>query len=313
MTESMRALVIDEAGEGAMLRPADVQRPLRVQDDVLVRVIAAGVNPIDRKTKLGKGVAAAIPSFPAVLGLDFAGVVEEVPYAAHPVQPGDRVYGMGRVPRLPGSYAEYVSVSSLSVVPMPATIGFAEAARWLVHCHAFDASGIKSGAKGDDRVKGARGYPIGPGCCGRYGGVYASGENLRETLLLNLIATETEYVRFKDEDRPVWEREPQTAAIERRPGHDDEWPSGRPLGPLDLYTWQSRRVRFHFDEDGVTGALVCQGDKMHAANMQLVEPFTAWRRSPAQEKKLKQPVWPSVGGAAVGAREGGLCKRSPPL
>ena len=72
----MRALVIDETGEGATFRMADVPAPLRVQDEVLVRVIAAGVNPIDRKTKLGRGVSAAIASYPAILGLDFAGVVE---------------------------------------------------------------------------------------------------------------------------------------------------------------------------------------------------------------------------------------------
>jgi NADPH:quinone reductase-like Zn-dependent oxidoreductase len=104
-----------------------------------VRVVAAGVNPIDRKTKLGRGVSAAIPSFPAVLGQDFAGVVEQVPYAAHPLQVGDRVYGMGRVPRTSGSYAEFVSVSSLSVAPMPAAIGFVEAA--AVPCAALTAWG----------------------------------------------------------------------------------------------------------------------------------------------------------------------------
>ena len=63
-----------------------------------------------------------------MLGNDFAGVVEAVPYAAHPLQPGDRVYGMGRVPRLGGSYAEFISVSSMSVAPMPASLGFVEAA-----------------------------------------------------------------------------------------------------------------------------------------------------------------------------------------
>jgi NADPH:quinone reductase-like Zn-dependent oxidoreductase len=139
MADSMRALVIDEASEGAQLRVGEVPRPVRVSDEVLVRVIAAGVNPIDRKTRLGKGVAAAIPSFPAVLGLDFAGVVEEVPYAAHPLEPGDRVYGMARVPRQSGSYAELVSVSSLSVAPMPTATGFVEAAG--VPCAALTAWG----------------------------------------------------------------------------------------------------------------------------------------------------------------------------
>lgn len=128
MTETMRALVIDRTGEADELHLADVPRPVRVSDEVLVRVITAGVNPIDLKTRAGRGVSAAIPSFPAVLGNDFAGVVEAVPYAAHPLQPGDRVYGMGRVPRVGGSYAEFISVSSMSLAPMPASLGFVEAA-----------------------------------------------------------------------------------------------------------------------------------------------------------------------------------------
>lgn len=135
----MRALVVDETGEGAVFRMAEVAQPLRVQDEVLVRVVAAGVNPIDRKTKLGRGVSAAISSYPAILGLDFAGVVEEVPYAAHPLKVGDRVYGMGRVPRMSGTYAEVVSVPSMSVAPMPIGTGFVEAAG--IPCAALTAWG----------------------------------------------------------------------------------------------------------------------------------------------------------------------------
>ena len=128
MTGTMQALVIDRAGDADELHLAEVPRPTRVSDEVVVRVVAAGVNPIDVKTRAGRGVSAAIPSYPAVLGNDFAGIVEAVPYAAHPLQPGDRVYGMGRVPRLGGSYAEFLSVSSMSVARMPASLGFVEAA-----------------------------------------------------------------------------------------------------------------------------------------------------------------------------------------
>ena len=128
MAESMRALVIDRTGDADELHLADVPRPQRVSDEVLVRVVAAGVNPIDVKTRAGRGVSSAIGSYPAVLGNDFAGVVEAVPYAAHPLQPGDRVYGMGRVPRTGGSYAELLTVSSMSLAPMPASLGFVEAA-----------------------------------------------------------------------------------------------------------------------------------------------------------------------------------------
>lgn len=124
----MRALVIDQTGGADELHLAEVPDPRRVSDEVLVRVVAAGVNPIDAKTRAGRGVAGAIPAYPAVLGGDFAGVVEAVPYSAHPLQPGDRVYGMGRVPRVGGSYAELISVSSMSVTRMPVSLSFAEAA-----------------------------------------------------------------------------------------------------------------------------------------------------------------------------------------
>ncbi len=124
----MRALVIDQTGGADELHIAEVPDPIRINDEVIVRVVAAGVNPIDAKTRAGRGVAAAIPSYPAVLGADFAGVVESVPYSAHPLQPGDRVYGMGRVPRVGGSYAELIAVSSLGVTRMPTTLSFAEAA-----------------------------------------------------------------------------------------------------------------------------------------------------------------------------------------
>ena len=127
MAETMQALVIDRTGEADELHLAEVPRPTRVSDEVVVRVVAAGVNPIDVKTRAGRGVAAAIGSYPAVLGNDFSGVVETVPYAAHPLQPGDRVYGMGRVPRLGGSYAEFIAVSSLSVAHMPPSLGFVDA------------------------------------------------------------------------------------------------------------------------------------------------------------------------------------------
>ena len=127
-TTTMRALVIDRTGGPDELHLAEVPVPTRVSDELLVRVVAAGVNPIDAKTRAGRGVSRAIERFPAVLGADFAGVVETVPYSAHPLQPGDRVYGMGRVPRVAGAYAEVVAVSSLSVTRMPASLDFAHAA-----------------------------------------------------------------------------------------------------------------------------------------------------------------------------------------
>jgi len=163
---------------------------------------------------------------------------------------------------------------------------FAEAARWLVHCQAFDVSGIKSGAIGDSRVKGGKGYPIGQGQCGHLGGVYAEGANLAETLLLNLVPIQ-QFDGYLDPQRdvPVWHRPPHTAAAE-----DPDGETGRPYGPLDLYTWQSRRIRLFTDAEGVTGVLICNGDKFAAPNQHNVEPMTSWRRSKNQERVLKQAL-----------------------
>ena len=124
---TMRAVTLSQAGGPEVLEVSEVELPVRANAELLVRVVAAGVNPIDLKTRAGRGVSAAL-RFPAVLGFDFAGVVEETSHAAHPMQPGDRVHGMARVPRGGGSYAELVAATSLSVTPMPTSLDFVQAA-----------------------------------------------------------------------------------------------------------------------------------------------------------------------------------------
>lgn len=164
------------------------------------------------------------------------------------------------------------------------SLTFAEAARWLVHCQAFDPSGIKSGAVGDSRVKGGKGYPIGTGWAGYLGGVLPEGPTLRETLLLNLIARDFgDSARAPEADRPVWEREPDGPA-EREPERLS------PAGPVELFTWQSRRIRLAATGDRVTGVLICNGDRITPQNRHTVETHTAWRRSQTQEKKLRSAV-----------------------
>lgn len=167
-------------------------------------------------------------------------------------------------------------------MPRVERLGFAEAARWLVHVHAYDTSGIKTGMTGDDRVKGGKVYPLGTGWAGGLGGVHVEGGDLRETLLLNLIAEDTEEIASSPGDRPAWRREPCGPGSRGRTAD----------GIRDLYTWQSRRVRLHCDADGVHGVVLGYGDPLPWRNMHRREPMTPWRRSPAQEKKLGQsPVF----------------------
>lgn len=125
---TMRAMTFSGAGGPEVLSMTEIDRPVRISSEVLVKVVAAGVNPIDAKTRAGRGPFAAIANFPAVLGNDFSGVVVESPYAAHPLQPGTEVYGMVPVPRFGGAYAEYVSAPGLSVIPKPSTLSHIEAA-----------------------------------------------------------------------------------------------------------------------------------------------------------------------------------------
>jgi NADPH:quinone reductase-like Zn-dependent oxidoreductase len=115
----MKAVVFDEPGAPSVLRLADVATPSRVGSEVLVKVSAAGINPIDAKTRAGKGVSVAIPFYPTVIGRDFCGIVVESPYDGHPLKPGDEVYGISAAPRAFGSYAQYVSVPSLQVARKP--------------------------------------------------------------------------------------------------------------------------------------------------------------------------------------------------
>ncbi|MEU2730596.1 type I-E CRISPR-associated protein Cse1/CasA [Streptomyces griseoviridis] len=166
-------------------------------------------------------------------------------------------------------------------MPTVERLPFGEAARWVVHAHAYDTSGIKSGMVGDERVRGGKVYPLGTGWAGGLGGVFVEGESLRETLLLNLVAADGRLEGGGD-DRPAWRRAPSLAGGAER----------APSGPCDLYTWQSRRIRLHHDGDAVTGVVLGYGDPLASRNKHDWEPLTAWRRSPAQEKKLGQyPVY----------------------
>jgi len=125
---TMRAIVIEATGGPEVLRLADVARPLRVNAEFIVKVVAAGVNPQDAKTRAGKGVSAAFSKYPVILGNDFSGIVVESSYEAHPLKPGDEVYGMTMVPRFGGTYAEYVTVPAMCIARKPRALSHVEAA-----------------------------------------------------------------------------------------------------------------------------------------------------------------------------------------
>ncbi|MEV0848554.1 NADP-dependent oxidoreductase [Streptomyces sp. NPDC049954] len=124
---TMRAIVQTEFGGPEVLTPTRVPRPEPVPTEVLVRVRAAGVNPVDGKTRQGLGAAAALAKPPLVPGWDVAGVVEEVGAGVTVLRPGDEVFGMPWFPRPAGAYAEYVTAPARQFARKPAGLSFEQA------------------------------------------------------------------------------------------------------------------------------------------------------------------------------------------
>lgn len=112
-------------GGPEVLEAVEVDHPSPAPTEVLVRVTAAGVNPVDWKTRARGGF---LGEPPFVLGWDIAGVVEEVGFGATRFQPGDRVFGMPAFPREAGGYAEYAAARSRELVRIPDNVGDEEAA-----------------------------------------------------------------------------------------------------------------------------------------------------------------------------------------
>jgi NADPH:quinone reductase-like Zn-dependent oxidoreductase len=112
----MRAIRQQTLGGPEVLELVDVPRPEPAPTEVLVRVAAAGVNPVDWKTRTRGGF---LRSPPFTVGWDVAGVVEEVGPGVTRFEPGDRVFGMPRFPREAGAYAEYVTSPSRQLARTP--------------------------------------------------------------------------------------------------------------------------------------------------------------------------------------------------
>ncbi|MEV5711386.1 NADP-dependent oxidoreductase [Actinoallomurus sp. NPDC052274] len=121
----MRAMVQDEPGGPEVLRVAEVERPEPGQVEVLVRVHAAGVNPVDWKAR---GRSRGFGDPPRILGFDVSGVVEAVGPGVTLYEPGDEVFGMPRFPHPAGAYAEFVTAPPRHFARKPAGIDHVQAA-----------------------------------------------------------------------------------------------------------------------------------------------------------------------------------------
>jgi NADPH:quinone reductase-like Zn-dependent oxidoreductase len=126
MKQTMKAAVLNAVE--TPLAVTDVARPEAGPGQVLVRIKASGVNPLDLKIAAGKADHAKVTA-PAILGIDMAGVVEAVGEGVTGFAPGDEVWGMtGGVGGVQGSLAEYAAVDAQLLAHKPTSIGMREAA-----------------------------------------------------------------------------------------------------------------------------------------------------------------------------------------
>ena len=123
----MKAFVVERYGSNEGVRLADVPEPVPAAGEVLVRIHAASINPIDFKTREGK-VKAILPyRLPFRFGSDLAGVVEGVGPGVTAFKAGDEVYGRASKMRI-GSFAEAIAISEADIAPKPASLDMQAAA-----------------------------------------------------------------------------------------------------------------------------------------------------------------------------------------
>lgn len=125
----MRAIAIHEFGGPEQLQLIDSPLPPVAEDEVLLAVKVAGVNPIDWRIRNGQFRAFLPYEFPLILGREGAGVVERVGAAVTSLRPGDRVFGfMPRRLLRWGPYAEFMPVAATQLAHIPEDLSFEQAA-----------------------------------------------------------------------------------------------------------------------------------------------------------------------------------------
>ncbi|MFE9257228.1 NADP-dependent oxidoreductase [Streptomyces sp. NPDC006879] len=146
----MRAVVVSQWGGPEVLKETEIERPEPGLAEILVRVHAAGVNPVDWKTRTS-GAFIAWGQTP-VVGWDVSGTVEAVGPGVTLFQPGDEVFGMPNFPKQAGAYAEFVTAPARHFVRKPQNIDHVGAAALpLAALTAWqslvDTAGLRSGQR----------------------------------------------------------------------------------------------------------------------------------------------------------------------
>lgn len=150
----MKAIVLKDFGGLDQLIPQDIPVPHIKDDEVLIEVKAISINPVDIKTRSGKGQASRLKEFqPIILGWDIAGKITETGSQVTDFKSGDEVFGMVNFPGHGQAYAEYAAAPAAHLVLKPANISYEEAAAaTLAALTAWEALVHRAKIKAGDRV-----------------------------------------------------------------------------------------------------------------------------------------------------------------
>ncbi len=144
----MKAIVVHEYGEPEVMKVEEIETPAPSGAQVLVKIEAAGVNPVD--TYLRTGIHAHAPKLPYTPGKDAAGVVEAVGGEVERFKPGDRVY---TADTLTGTYAEYALCNENQLGRLPGNVSFEEGAGvWTPYATSYRALFQKADVKLGEKV-----------------------------------------------------------------------------------------------------------------------------------------------------------------
>ncbi len=138
LTKTMKAVAISNYGESGVLKFTEVEKPKPTGREILVKVYATSVNPVDYKIRKG-GIQRGV-DFPQILGFDVSGVVEEIGHLVTDFKVGDEVFYLPRIIGWQGAYSEYHLAEESIVAKKPSNLSHTEAAAIpLVGCTSWDA------------------------------------------------------------------------------------------------------------------------------------------------------------------------------
>ena len=144
----MKSIIVREYGEPEVMKVEEAETPEPSGTQVLVKIGAAGVNPVD--TYLRTGIHAHAPKLPYTPGKDAAGVVEAVGDGVASYKPGDRVY---TADTLTGTYAEYALCNENQLGRLPENVSFDQGAGvWTPYATSYRALFQKAGVKKGEKV-----------------------------------------------------------------------------------------------------------------------------------------------------------------